>query len=174
MMGEKESALEAASAYDKFYTSVRARMIVDDTYFPENYSVVRTYANVGEKEDTTRANSCRLNFLIRDAYVLKKIKSKKFNSFLSLITEYFDGKANDDLKTQQDFTTLMGLHVLQGDFDGALDIMDVAMERGFIFIGSFKEPYLRDLTSHPGFAERLEKMQKSADLLIEKYYTGLN
>jgi len=68
----------------------------------------------------------------------------------------------------------MGLHVLQGDFDGALDIMDVAMERGFIFIGSFKEPYLRDLTSHPGFAERLEKMQKSADLLIEKYYTGLN
>jgi len=51
--------------------------------------------------------------------------------------------------------------------------VDIAIERGFLFIGSLKEPHLRDLASHPGFAERLKKMQKSADLLIDSHYLKL-
>ena len=44
------------------------------------------------------------------------------------------------------------------------------MDRGFLFIGSFKEPHLRELTNYPGVSERIATMQASADALLEKYY----
>ena len=66
----------------------------------------------------------------------------------------------------------MGLYALQGNKDKAIDVMDIAMERGFHFIGSFKEPHLRDLTNYPGFSERIEKMQISADGIMEQYYSN--
>jgi len=169
-MEDRDAALKEAREIERFYTSVRARMIADWDYFPTDYAVNRTYMHVGRPGDKTKANGCRLHQLIRDAYVLKKIESKKYESFLSLLTDYFNDRKVEDFVTQQDFTTLMGLHVLQGDYDKAIGVMDAAMARGFIFIGALKEPYLRELTTHPGFAERLDAMQKSADLLIERYY----
>jgi len=66
--------------------------------------------------------------------------SDKFGSFLPLLTDYFKDKGPEDFVTQQEFLALMGLHVLQDDYDGAIEIMDSALERGFIFIGVFKEP----------------------------------
>jgi len=47
MVDDKEAALEAAAIIRSFHTSVRSRMIVDDDYFPEDYSPYRTYARVG-------------------------------------------------------------------------------------------------------------------------------
>jgi len=170
MVDNKEAALEAAAKISKFHTSVRSRMIVDENYFPEDYSPYRTYARVGQPDGVTKANACRLDFLARDTYVLKKVNSEKFELLLPLLTAYFEGKDPKSLKTQQEYLGLIGLHVIQSDFDKAIEVMDIAIERGFLFIGSFKEPHFRELKSHPGFVERLEKMQKSADLLIEKYY----
>ena len=170
MMENKEAALEMAAVIAKFYTSIRARMIVERDYFPEDYSVNSIYARVGHPDGVTKANACRLDYLARDAYILKKIGSEKFDLLLPLLTEYFEGKDPISLRTQQEYLGLMGLHVLQGELDNAIDVMDIAMEKDFSFIGSFKEPHLRELTSHPGFAERLDKMQQSADLLVNQYY----
>ena len=170
MMENKEAALEMAAVIAKFYTSIRARMIVERDYFPEDYSVNSIYARVGHPDGVTKANACRLDYLARDAYILKKIGSEKFDLLLPLLTQYFEGKDPISLRTQQEYLGLMGLHVLQGELDNAIDVMDIAMEKDFSFIGSFKEPHLRELTSHPGFAERLDKMQQSADLLVNQYY----
>ena len=170
MMENKEAALEMAAVIAKFYTSIRARMIVERDYFPEDYSVNSIYARVGHPDGVTKANACRLDYLARDAYVLKKIGSEKFDLLLPLLTQYFEGKDPISLRTQQEYLGLMGLHVLQGELDNAIDVMDIAMEKDFSFIGSFKEPHLRELTSHPGFSERLDKMQHSADLLVNQYY----
>jgi len=101
-----------------------------------------TYSRVGEPDGVTKANACKLNDLMRDTYVLKKIGSNKFDRLLPLLTEYFK------------------------------DRKPLAMERGFHFIGSFKEPHLRDLTNYPGFSERIEKMQKSADEIMKQYYSN--
>ena len=170
MMENKEAALEMAAVIAKFYTSIRARMIVERDYFPEDYSVNSIYARVGHPDGVTKANACRLDYLARDAYILKKIGSEKFDLLLPLLTQYFEGKDPISLRTQQEYLGLMGLHVLQGELDNAIDVMDIAMEKDFSFIGSFKEPHLRELTSHPGFAERLDKMHQSADLLVNQYY----
>lgn len=170
MMGDKEAALKSANVIESYYQSVHARLVADESYVPENYRVDRVYRQVGSSGDTTKANACRLDHLVRDSHFLKKTGSEKFDSFLLLLTDYFEGKDAEALKTREEYTTLMGLYVLQGEVDKAIEVMDIAMDKGFLFIGSFKEPYLRELTSHPGFAERLERMQKSADLLIEKYY----
>ena len=170
MMENKEAALEMAAVIAKFYTSIRARMIVERDYFPEDYSVNSIYARVGHPDGVTKANACRLDYLARDAYILKKIGSEKFDLLLPLLTQYFEGKDPISLRTQQEYLGLMGLHVLQGELDNAIDVMDIAMEKDFSFIGSFKEPHLRELTSHPGFSERLDKMQHSADLLVNQYY----
>ena len=170
VLGDKEAALKEAEVYDTFYTSIRARMIADEAYFPENYSVNRTYRNVGKPDDETKAHSCRLHHLVRDTYVLKKIKSEKFELFLPLLIEYFADKNVEDFVLQRDYTALMGLYLLQDNPDKAIEVLDIAIERGFLFIGTLKEPYLRDLRSHPGFTARLEAMRNSADLLIEKYY----
>ena len=170
MMGNKEAALEAAAIIRSFHTSVRSRMIVDEDYFPDDYSPYRTYARVGHPDGVTKANACRLDFLARDTYVLKKVRSEKFDRLLPLLTDYFEGKDPISLNTQQEYLGLIGLHVILSDFDKAIEVMDIAIDKGFLFIGSFKEPHLRELTAYPGFAERLERMQKKADLLIEKYY----
>lgn len=171
MMGDNEAALKEASVIERYYASVYARLIAEENYIPENYSGDQAYKHVGKPNDKTKAISCRLDELVRDTYALKKMKSDRFASFSKILTNYFQSKSVDNLIMRQQFTALMGFHVLQGDHDKAIEVMDVAIERGFIFIGAFKEPYLRDLRSHPGFDERLEKMQKSADLLVEKYYT---
>jgi len=170
MMDDKEAALKEAAVIEKYVLSVIARLIIDEAYFPEDYSASPAYARVGEPGDLTRANSCKLDYLIRDTYVLKKIGSDKFEPFLALLTEYFDGRDPKAFKTRQQHTALMGLLVLQGNHDEALEVMDTAMERGFLFIGSFREPFLRELTAHPGFSQRLGEMQKSANLLIDKSF----
>jgi len=171
LLGDKDIAFKEAAVYEAFYTSTRARMIADETYYPENYTVNRTYRNLGEPDDETKVNGCRVHHLVRDAHVLKKIKSEKFEHFLRLLTEHVEEKDVEDFVLQRDYTTLMGLYLLQDNPDKALEVLDIAIERGFLFIGSLKEPHLRDLASHPGFTQRLERMQKSANLLIEKYYT---
>jgi len=66
----------------------------------------------------------------------------------------------------------MGLHVLQGNKEKALEVMDIAMDRGFLFIGSFREPFLRDLTEQPEFSDRFDKMQASADRILAEFYSG--
>lgn len=53
------------------------------------------------------------------------------------------------------FTSLMGLHVLQGDRDKALQLMDAAITRGFLFIETMKEPYLQELTDYAAVSERI-------------------
>ena len=170
MVDDKEAALEAAAIIRSFHTSVRSRMIVDDDYFPEDYSPYRTYARVGHPDGVTKANTCRLDYLARDIYVLRKINSEKFELLLPLLTAYFEGNDPKSLKTQQEYLGLIGLHVIQSDFDKAIEVMDIAMDKGFLFIGSFKDPHLRELTAYPGFEARLERMQKKADLLIEMHY----
>ena len=171
MLDNKEAAFREAAVIEKFTSSVIARLIVDDTYFPEGYFVNAAYARVGEPDNLTRANSCKLDYLIRDTYVLQKIGSNKFEPFLALLTEYFDGRNPKALNTRQEHTALMGLHMLQGESDKAIEVMDTAMERGFLFIGSFREPFLRELKSHPGFAKRLAEMENTADLLVSQYYS---
>ena len=171
MLDNKEAALKEAAIIEKFPSSVVARLIVDDTYFPEDYSVSAAYARVGDADDLTRANSCQLDYLIRDTYVLEKIGSDKFEPFLALLTEYFEGRELTALKTRQEHTALMGLHLLQGNPDRAIEVMDMAMEGGFHFIGSFNEPFLRNLKSYPGFSERLDEMQKSANRLVVRHYS---
>ena len=170
MVDNKEAALEAAAIISSFHTSVRSRMIVDEDYFPEDYSAYRTYAKVGYPDGVTEANACRLDFLARDIYVFQKIGSEKFERLLPLLTAYFEGKDPGSLNTQQEYLGLMGLHVIQSDLDKAIEVMDIAMDKGFLFIGSFKDPHLRELTAYPGFAERLARMQKSADALVSQYY----
>ena len=172
MMGDKEMAIKEANVIEKFYRSVTARIIAEQDYFPEDYSVYPTYSRVGEPDGVTKANACQLNNLMRDTYVLKKIGSEKFERLLPLLTEYFQDRNPQNLETQQQYITLMGLYALQGNKDKAIDVMDIAMERGFHFIGSFKEPHLRDLTNYPGFSERIEKMQKSADEIMKQYYSN--
>jgi len=147
-------------------------MIIEEAYVPENYTVDRTYARVGIPGDKTRANMCRLDYLIRNTYILNQLGSDKFAAFLPLLTDYFEGRDVETLKTRQDYTALMGLHVLQGDRDKALEVMDIAMDRGFFFIGSLREPFLRELSEHPGFSERLDRMQASADLILAQFYNG--
>jgi len=129
----------------------------------------RVYAMMGDKEKA-QAYFCRIEHLMRDTYVLKKMGSDKFESFLPLLTAYFDDKDPEDLLTQQEHIALMGLHSLQGDYDKAIVIMDAAMERGFLFIGSFKAPFLEDLSTHPGVAQRIHKMEKSAYALVNAYH----
>ena len=170
LSGNKEAALQEAAVYERFYTSIRARMIADETYFPENYSVNSTFRHLGEPGFDPKVNACRVHSLMRDTYVLKKIKSEKYEPFLQLFTEYMADKNIDEFRLQRDYTNLMGFYLLQGQPDKALEVLDIAIERGFHFIGSLKDPHLRDISSHPGFAERLEKMQKSADLLINEHY----
>ena len=172
MMNNKDAAIRESRVIEGFSTSVRARMIIDGAYVPENYTVDRTYARVGTPEDKTRANMCRLDYLIRDSYVLNLLGSDKFAALLPLLTDYFEGADVETLKTRQDYTALMGLHVLQGNKDKALEVMDVAMDRGFLFIGSFREPFLRDLTEQPGFSERFDKMQASAGRILAEFYSG--
>ena len=163
MMGDKEKAI-------KEELSPVTRMIVEEDYVPEAYDVTPAYSSVGTPGGRTQAYFCRIEHLLRDTYVLKKINSEKYKPFLPLLTDYFKDKAPKDLVTQQEFITLMGLHVLQDDFDSAIDVMDAAMNRGFLFIGELKAPYLKDIAAHPGFAERLVVMQISADQLINEYY----
>jgi len=172
MMGDKEATLEMAAVVANFYTSVRARMIVERDYFPKDYSVNSIYARVGHPDGVTKANACRLDSLARDIYVLKKVDTDKFKRLLPLLTEYFEDIDPISLKTQQEYLALMALHVLQGELDKAINVMDIAMDKGFLFISSFKEPHLRELVSHPKFPERLDKMQKSADLFVEQYYSN--
>jgi len=171
LLGDKDAAFKEAALHERFYTSIRARMILDETYYPENYSVNSTFRHLGEPGHEPKVNACRVHALMRDAYVLKKIKSGKYEHFHRLFTEYMEDKNVEDFRLQRDYTNLIGLYLLQDNPDKALEVLDVAIERGFLFIGSLKDPHLRDLAAHPGFAERLEKMQKSADLLIEKYYS---
>jgi hypothetical protein len=141
-------------------------MIADGDYIPESYNVDMAYSRVGSPEDTTRANMCRLDHLILDAYVLKRMKSEKYSDFLALLRNYYRGRDVEDFKTRQEFTALMGLHLLQSDPDKAIEIMDIAMARGFLFIDRFKEPFLRDLKGHPGLAKRLDEMRAKSDLLM--------
>jgi DNA-binding winged helix-turn-helix (wHTH) protein/TolB-like protein len=171
VMDNKQAALEAAAVIENFYSSVMARMMVEDDYRPDDYSVDMAYARVGSQGDKTTANICRLEHLIRDTYVLKQIRSDKFELFLSLLTAYFDDRPAENLNTRQEYTALMGLYMLQGDHDKALEVMDIAIKRGFLFISSFREPYIRGLITHPDFAKRMDIMQASADRLLEKYYT---
>lgn len=163
MMGETDSVRKEEAI-------IITRMMVDENYIPEDYDVQSAYQNVGMPGDTTKADFCLIDDLMIDAYVLKKMGSGKFGSFLPLLTDYFKEKGLEDLVTQQEFIALMGLHVLQDDYDSAIDVMDAAMNRGFLFIGELKTPYLRDLAAHPGFAERMDKMQASADQLIKAHF----
>jgi len=78
LSGDKDAALNEAAVYERFYTSIRARMIVDETYFPENYSVNPTFRRLGEPGFDSKVNACRVHSLMRDTYVLKKIKSEKY------------------------------------------------------------------------------------------------
>jgi len=106
---------------------------------------------------------------LKEAAVYERFYTS-IRALLRLFTEYMEDKDVEDFRLQRDYTNLMGLYLLQDNPDKALEVLDIAIERGFHFIGSLKDPHLRDIASHPGFAERLEKMQKSADLLIERYY----
>jgi len=170
-MGERDAALKSAAAIEKFHISFLAEMIAKDNYYPEDYFPNYTYEKVGEPGNITRANMCRLDNLARDTYVFSKLGSDRSDDFLALLVDYFENKDPKSLKVRQEYTSLMALHILQGDHEKAIEVMDIAMERGFLFIGSFKEPFLRDLTTHPGFPERLEKMKRSADRLIAEHYT---
>jgi len=163
VMGQKETALEEE-------LGPVTRMIIDEDYIPETYDVTPAYETVGMPGGRTQAYFCRVEHLMRDTYVLKKMGSDKYKTFLPLLTDYLKDRGPEDLVTQQEFIALMGLHVLQNDYDSATDVMDAAMNQGFHFIGELKTPYLRDLASHPGFAERVKKMQVSADRLINQHY----
>jgi len=142
MMNDKENALAEAAKIGGFTNSIRARMIVEDDYFPENYFVNPPYSSFGQPDGVTKANSCRLDGLARDIYVLKKIGSDKPDLLLPLLNAYYQDRNPQDLKTLEEFLGLMGLHALQGNPDKAVEVMDIAMDRGFLFIGSFKEPHL--------------------------------
>ena len=170
MMSDRENALAEAAKIGSFTRSIRARMIVEDDYFPENYFVNPPHSSFGQPNGVTKANSCRLDVLARDIYVLKKIGSDKPDLLLPLLNAYYQDRNPQDLKTLEEFLGLMGLHALQGNPDKAVEVMDIAMDRGFLFIGSFKEPHLRELTAYPGVSERINKMQASADRLIEEHY----
>lgn len=176
-LGDKEATIREASVVEHAAPSYNARMMVDDDYVPKSYREIIKIKRVDAKgEPIPRLCSLRndmrkiYNFKHIDPANYEKIGSINYETNLSVLTDYYKGKGVTDLRVQEEFTSLMGLHLLEGHPDKAIEVMDAAMERGFLFLGTLKEPYLRELKSHPGFAERLERMQKSADLLIEKYY----
>jgi len=176
-LGDKEATIREASVVEHAAPSYNARMMVDDDYVPKSYREIIKIKRVDAK-GVPIPRLCSLRNDMRNIYNFKhidpanyeKIGSVNYETNLSVLTDYYKGKGVTDLRVQEEFTSLMGLHLLEGHPDKAIEVMDAAMERGFLFLGTLKEPYLRELKSHPGFAERLERMQKSADLLIEKYY----
>ena len=177
-MGDTESAMREASKSDSISRHDRVRQLIDSDSIPVYYRELRTIRRIDSTGEPI-LRLCSLHKDLRRVYNFKhidptnyeKIGSVNYENNLPVLTDYYKDKDVTDLRVQEEFTSLMGLHLLQGHPDKALEVMDAAMERGFIFIGVLKEPYLRDLASYPGFTERLETMQKSADLLIEKYYS---
>lgn len=176
-MGDKEATIREGNGLEHKPQSYNARMMVDDDYVPDYYLKKHEFKRLDPTGEPV-ALVCSLrryirrlhNFKYLDPANYEKIGSYNYETNLPVLTEYYKDKDIKDLRVQEEFTSLMGLHLLQGRPDEAMEVMDAAIERGFLFIGTLKEPYLRELQSHPGFAERLERMQKSADLLIETYY----
>jgi len=107
LLENKQAAFKEAAVYDRFYTSTKARMIADETYFPENYSVHKDYRKLGEPDHETKMNACGARTLMRDTYVLKKIKSEKYEHFLRFFTEFMEGKDVDDFRVERDYRHLM-------------------------------------------------------------------
>ena len=177
-MGDKEATIKEASELEHKSTGYNSRMMVDDDYVPDYYLKKYKFKRLDPMGEPI-SRLCNLREVIRKAHNFKhldpanyeEIGSVNYNGILPVLTEHYKDKDLTDFRIQEEFTSLMGLHLLEGHPDKAIEVMDAAMERGFLFLGTFKEPYLRELKSHPGFAERLERMQKSADLLVEKYYT---
>jgi len=161
-VGEKEAAR-------KMEPGPVTRMIVDEDYIPEAYDVTPAYRSVGMPDGRTQAYFCRIEHLLRDTYILKKINSDKYRPFLKLLIDYFKDKDPAELLTQQEYIALIGLYVLQDDYDSAIEVMDVAMERGFLFIGSFEDISLRDFSTYPGVSQRIRQMEKSAYPLVSEF-----
>lgn len=89
-------------------TTYIARMIVEEDYVPEFLREERSYEKYGAPEDTSQSRLCRLRLFIRNAYVYKKIGSQNLEQVLPLLTEYYKIRDVTELRTQGEFTDLMG------------------------------------------------------------------
>ena len=166
MAGETEKAVKAVEDYENFYISQTAMLIVSPEEIPKDYNPNPYYLDITETIDGYSAKTCALSSLVTDIYALSFSDKRRSDLFKDLLVQYFDENPLESFQTRVQYTTLMSLYILEEDYDKAIEIMDIAMDKGFIFINSFKMPLLRRLTTHPEFPERLKIMQERADALL--------
>ena len=169
MAGETENALKAVEGYETFYTSQKAVLIASPEDIPKDYTPNPYYLDITETIDGYSAKTCALNSLVMDIYGLSFTDKERSDLFKDLLVKYFEENPLEGFQTRVQYTALMSLYILEEDHDKAIEIMDIALEEGFIFINSFKRPLLRRLTTHPGFPERLQIMQERADELFAQF-----
>ena len=169
MAGETENALKAVEGYESYHTAQTAMFIASPGEAPKNYSPNPYYIDITDSIDGYSAKTCALNSLVMDIYGLSFSDKKRSDLFKDLLVKYFDENPLESFETKLQYTTLMSLHILEEDYDKALEVMDVAMDNGFIFINSFELPVLRRLKTHPEFPERLQIMQDRANALLQQF-----
>jgi len=173
MMGEHGKALIEAQKVPNFSSSQMAMFIIGADADVQNFHVYPHYKDIIDSTDGFEANSCSLNWLTVDIYGLKHSNPARSKILIDLLDEYYKKHDLESLQTVEEYTGLMALHILQDRPDDALMVMDVAMDKGFVFINRFKQPILRQLVTHVDFPKRLNIMQDRAAKILSDFEGSL-
>ena len=169
MAGDAENALKALENYDDYYSTQATRIIALPDETPKKHTPHPYYLEVTEITEEVSAKTCQLGSLMVDIYGLSFSDQKRSDVLKDLLIKYFDENPLEGFQTRFEYTALMSFHILNEDYDKAFEVMDIAMEKGFIFIGSFRRPILRRLKTHPEFLKRFQVMQERADALLMQF-----
>ncbi|WP_299592734.1 winged helix-turn-helix domain-containing protein [uncultured Tateyamaria sp.] len=85
------------------------------------------------------------------------------STIIGNVRRYFDGRPVDSLRLQEDFMALAGLYALEDNTDAAIETISVALDKGFVFIGTLeRSPVFETLRDNPDFHALGAEMRQTA------------
>ncbi len=162
LQGDRETALREAALLPAYYHSALTHYILDN--HEPMHKLVRSFINSGEPiyKEGNRASVCDLNHAARDAYILSLEQDPIATVVKANLKAYYDGRSIEKFYNVNEYTGLIGLHILNNEPLRALEVFSAANDKGFIFLHLFADPLFKELQGVEGFDAEYDRMVSRA------------
>ena len=165
LLGDIQTAKELAKVDPSNYESGYAAYLLSD--YEMAYSAFHKEISPYGLTKTGNFSPYDGPWLTVCAYVMIQQGDEGAQMFLNNLEKSLEGISPNTAKFPEENLGASALHMIRGKSDEALRWLDPLIDKGHVYLKLTHEPIFAPLASHPGFAARLDRMQKTA----KKYRT---
>lgn len=168
LRGDRQAATQAASEMAGFYASARAMYMLGDDSLITSLLETEFEQGTGVHTEGHKISLCHAYNAAYLAYVAKSRFPEASAALMANLQNYFDNVELQSFKHFGQYLALAGMNAMNGDADGAIEVISKANDEGFVFLGTLQDPIFDSLRASEAFEHELQRMRARAAELREQ------